>query len=426
MASELLIILALVLANGVFAGAEIAILSLRKTRVDQLASEGSRRAIAVRTLRDRPERFLATVQVGITVIGATAAAFGGASIVERLAPMLRTVEAIADSADEIAVGVVVVLVSFLTLVIGELVPKSLALKFGERYALLVGRPLLFLSSIARPIVWLLTVVSNVLLRPFGDRTTFIEARLSADELRQLVIEATQSGALGKQIGEIASRAIDFERLTVADVMVPRDRIAAIRRDAPVSELMQMFGQGGHSRLPVYEKDLDHIVGYVTAREILTDALAGSASIEKRLRPILFVPEGKSTTSVLQRMQRERSNIVMVVDEFGGIAGLVTIADLVEEVVGEMFTEHAPAEELFVDEGGGAFLVKGYTPLHQVGRALDVDFPEGDYSTIAGFTIHLAGKIPAPKEIFSLPDGSTIEIVDATPRVVRSLRIRPKR
>ena len=222
--TEVAIILALVAANGVFAGAEIAIISLRKTRLAQLVEEGRASARAVKRLRDSPGRFLATVQVGITVGGATAAAFGGASVAERLAPTLARITGLAHYAHQLAFALVVALVSYLTLVLGELVPKSLALRASERYALLVARPLLALSSFARPIVWLLTQSSNLFLRPFGDRTTFTEARLSVEELEQLVDEAGRAGALDEPTAEIASRALAFRDLTAGDVMVPRTEV----------------------------------------------------------------------------------------------------------------------------------------------------------------------------------------------------------
>ena len=202
----------LVLANGFFAGAEIAIVALRKTRLQQLVEEGHSSARAVLALRDEPERFLATVQIGVTVIGATAAAFGGTTIATRIAPLLGRVAWLAPHAEGVALAIVVALVSFLSLVLGELVPKSVALRASERFALLAGRPLLGLSWLASPLVRLLTGASNAVLAPFGDRTTFTEARLSAEELSQLVEEATRTGALDPKAGEIASRAIDFAGL----------------------------------------------------------------------------------------------------------------------------------------------------------------------------------------------------------------------
>jgi putative hemolysin len=250
--SEILIILALVLVNGVFAGAEIAVVTLRKTRLEQLVQSGSRRARAVRRLRDNPERFLATVQIGITVVGATASAFGGSTLAQELAPVLRAAPWLEDAADELALAAVVALVSFLSLVLGELVPKSLALRGAERYALLVGPPLRGLSSLARPLVWLLTASSNLVLRLFGDRTNFVEARISPEEIQQIVDEATESGTVDRRAGEIASRALDFAELTALQVMLPRARVVSLPRDATAEEVRRVSLEHGHTRMPVHE------------------------------------------------------------------------------------------------------------------------------------------------------------------------------
>ena len=207
--SEILIILALLVANAFFAGAEIAIVALRRTRHRQLAEEGHSGARAVLVLREDPERFLATVQVGITVVGVTAAAFGGGSIVERLRPWLARITWIGEHAEGVALVLVISGVSYLSIVVGELVPKSLALRGAERYALLIGKPLLALSWLAKPLVWFLSSSANILLKPFGDRTTFTETRHSAEELQQLVEEAMKAGTIHADAGEIASRALEL-------------------------------------------------------------------------------------------------------------------------------------------------------------------------------------------------------------------------
>jgi putative hemolysin len=220
-AGELIFILGLILANGLLAGSEIAIVSLRKTRLRQLVDEGNRRASNVIALQEQPERFLATVQIGITMVSATASAFGGDRLKDRLAPIIEPVVG-AVYAHEVALILIVVVMSFTSIVLGELVPKSLALRSAEAYAMLVAKPLLGLSYISRPFVWLLTSVSNLILRPFHDQTTFTETRHSAEELQALVEEAGEAGEVDKGAGEIASRALEFGDLTAADIMVPRN------------------------------------------------------------------------------------------------------------------------------------------------------------------------------------------------------------
>jgi putative hemolysin len=424
---ELGVILALVAANGVFSGAEIAIIALRKTRLAQLVEQGRTSARAVQRLRDQPEQFLATVQVGITVVGATAAAFGGASVATRLAPWIAQVRPLAPWAAQIALALVIAAVSFLSLVLGELVPKSIALRTPERYALLVARPLLGLSSAARPIVWLLTQASNLVLRPLGDRTTFSESRLSVEELEQLVDEAGKAGALDAPTAEIASRALAFRDLTAADVMVPRSRVVALPRDASPEELKRLVLEEGRSRMPVYDDTLDDILGYVMAKDLAAMAWERHLVVlDDLLRPVHFVPATARAVQVLREMQRRRTQLAVVVDEHGGVAGLLTLEDLVEELVGEILGEQEQPEALFQREPGGTALVRGEAPLREVNRALELDLPEGEgFSTVAGLCIVLARAVPQRGARLRAPDGTEVEVVDASPRVVRLVRLHPR-
>jgi putative hemolysin len=427
MLSELLVIVLLVLANGVFAGAEIALLSVRKSRIKELCDAGSRRALAVRQLRDIPEKLLATVQIGISVVSAAAAAFGGARVADHLVPFLAEL-GFGRAADEVAFGLVVALVAILSLVLGELVPKSLALRYAERYALLVARPLLGLAWVMRPLVWFLTGSSNLFLRLFGDKTSFTESRVSSEELQHMVEEAAKSGSLDPVAGEIASRAFDFGGLTVDDVMVPRHKIVAVPKTAPAAELKRLLLEEGHGRMPVYDGTIDNVVGYVLAKDILALAWEGPLIVlQDILRPVLFVPESVRAIDLLRRLQKNRSQLSIVVDEQGTVAGLVTIEDLVEELVGEIFDEHEKPVEEVKHEPDGTSLVLGATQVRDVNRALDIELPEGEsFSTIAGLCIELAGWIPKPGTRLTTKDGIVLEVVEASPRRVRSVRVHPTR
>jgi putative hemolysin len=425
MAVELLIILLLVFVNGLFSGAEIAVLSVRKTRLAEFIRRRDRRALAVRALRDHPERFLATVQIGITVVSTAAAAFGGASIANSLTPIIEGV-GLGDYADEIAFGLVIALVSLLSLVLGELVPKSLALRYSDSYAFVVSRPLLLLSQLTRPLVWFLTACSNLVLRMVGDRTTFTEARLSRDELQQLVEEAAKTGSVDPRASEIASRALGFGEVTVAEVMVPRTRVVAMRRNAPPEEVQRVILEEGHSRMPVYDGSLDNIVGYVVARDVLALAWEqGLLVLEDILRPPYKVGDNTRAVDLLREMQRRRVQMAVVTDESGGLAGLITIEDLIEELVGDIFSEDDVVETLVTREPGGTALVPGWAPVRKVNRELHVDLPVGrDRTTIAGLCMSLAQAIPQAGEKLTTEDGTVLEIVEASPRRVRRVRIHP--
>jgi putative hemolysin len=423
--TEVLIIVVLVLANAVFSGAEIAIVALRKNRIQELAAQGRGSARAVLALRERPETFLATVQVGITVVGASAAAFGGASLAERLEPYLARTAWLERHAEGAALAVVISAVSFLSIVVGELVPKSLALRGAERYALLVGRPLLWLSTAARPLVWLLSSSANVLLKPFGDKTTFTEALYSTNDLQQLVEEAAEAGTVHPAAAEIATRALALPELTVEEVMVPRRDVVAISQDASPDEIRQILLEQTHSRLPVYDGHIDNVVGYIAVKDVL--ALAWDAKLvilRDMIRPPFFVPEPKKAVDLLKEMRTRRLPFAIVVDEHGGMSGIITMEDLLEELVGEIFHEHEVGNlESIRPSGDDSVLIDGAATIRDINRALDIDLPvDGAWTTLAGYVLSLSGRMPRTGERFTLADGLTFEVIEASQRRVRTLRV----
>lgn len=421
---EILIILALVIANGVLAGAEIAVISMRPGRLLELQNEGNKSALAIQRLREQPERFFATVQVGITVVGATAGAFGGASFANDLSKLLARWPLIAPWATEVSLVLVVTLISYLSLVLGELVPKSLALRSAERYSLIVARPLLLMAGLMRPLIWFLTASSNLVLRPFKDQTSFVESRLSADELVELMSEAGRAGTVHPRAGEIAARALSLPELVASDVMVPRTSVVSLRRDASRETLRRVMLEHTHSRFPVTEGERDRVVGYVNIKDVLTVAWDEQLFVLADLiRPAFFVPEAKSAVELLTEMRARHVPFCVVVDEHGGMAGIVTLEDVLEELVGEIFGEHAaPQPELLHRGSDGHVVVRATMPLRELNRALGLVLPEGDWVTVGGLCLSLAKRIPVPGERFTTDDGVVLEIVDASPRRVRTVRI----
>ncbi|HEX5062642.1 MAG TPA: hemolysin family protein [Kofleriaceae bacterium] len=419
MHTELLVLLILVLANGLFAGAEIAVLTASKAALEH---RKGRRSLAVKQLRDKPERFLATVQIGITVIGAAAAAFGGASIARDLAPGLEPF--FGSKAHEVAMVIVVAVVSFLSLVLGELVPKSLALRYSTGYALLIGRPLYGLSRLMRPLVWFLTLCSNAVLKLFGDKTSFIEARMSRDELRELVEDAAKTGSVDMKASEIAARALEFGDVMVGEVMVRRDRMVAIPGGASAEEVQRILLEEGHSRMPVYDETPDRVIGYIVARDVLALAWEGNLiALDDIVRPVIYVPSTARISSVLREMQAKRTQLAIVVDEHGLSVGLVTIEDLMEELVGDIYGEHElPEASLHLDADGTA-LVPGWVPTRKVNRVLHTALPIARESmTLAGLCMALALAVPAVGSKLRAPDGTMLEVTEASPRRVRMVRV----
>lgn len=423
MLHELAIMTALILLNGVFAGAEIALIALRRTRLRELAAQGSRRARAALALKDQPERLLATVQIGITAVGATAAAYGGNTFAVDLAPVLEQL-GFGVYANDAAFVAVVVIITFLSVVLGELVPKSLALHSAETYGLLVSPPLLGVARVMRPLVWVLTATANTVLRLFRDQTTFTEARHSPEELQQFVEDATASGALDVHAGEIASRAFDFGEINVGSVMVPRRQIRAISVASKRDELVTALRDGGHARYPVHEGELDQVIGYVVARDVLGAlAAGGELRLRDHLRALHFFPENTLAVAALRELQRRRSQLALVVDELGAVVGLVTIEDVVEELVGEIVSEHGEPPRAVLPEPDGTWLVQGSVAVHEVNRALGLELPEGEaWDTMGGLCIAQRGWIPQAGERFEFEHGVSIEVVEVSPRRVKTVRI----
>ncbi len=417
-------IVALVLANGLLNGAEIAVVGVDKLRLRQLIETRGPRAASVVELRKSPERFFATVQIGITVVGATAGAFSGARFAGDLEPLIERLPWVGSHAESLSLVVVVTVLSFLTLVLGELVPKSLALRNADRYAVLVGPVLQRLSKIIRPIVWFLTACSNAVLRLFGDRTTFAEGRLSSEELRGLVDEATEEGTLSERAGEIASRALEFVDLRVRRVMVPRSRVVALSRAMKEDDVKDLVLEHGYSRLPVYGRDLDDIVGYVLVKDLLAIAWERQLVVlEDIIRPPLFVSEMAEAATTLQQMQEERVHLAIVVDEHGGTAGIVTIEDLLEELVGEITSEIArPEPQSIRPAPDGSTLIRADTEIREVNRELDLELPSGPgWSTIGGLCAALAGRVPRVGDELDA-EGTRIRVEAATERTVLEVRI----
>jgi putative hemolysin len=415
--------LGLTIANGFFAGSEIGLLSVRKTRLRELADEGNGAARVALRLRGDPERMLATVQVGITVVGTTAAVFGGSTLEDPLAVALEGVGA-GRFAEPIAFAGVVALVSYLTIVLGELVPKSLALRASARYALLVARPIAAIAWIARPIVWLLTASANVVLKPFGDSTRFTETRLSPEELQQLVDEAGTVGSLDASAADIASRAIDLASLRVHAIMLPRTSIVWLRVESSIEDILEAMRGAPHARYPVRRGDAEDVAGYVLARDVF-DAVVrdGRLNLAKLVRQVPFLPESAAVLAAMKTLQRARTELALVVDEQGSVSGLVTIEDIAEELVGPVMAEHEQVHEPIVREAPDRFLVDGSLRLHEASRELEIELPEEPgFTTVAGLVVARAGRIPGVGERLKIDEHLEAEVVEATRRRVVTVRL----
>jgi putative hemolysin len=423
LSQELLLIFILILVNGFFAAAEIGVLSVRRMRLQELSDEGLKAARTALALRNDPEQLLATVQVGITFVGATASAFGGATLTTRVAHWLENI-GVHRGAEQFALAIVVTLVSVLSIVLGELVPKSLALRSSERVSLLVARPLRFLSRCTRPLVWLLTSLSNLVLRLFNDQTSFIEARVSPEELQSMVDEAATAGSLSPAVGDITSRALDLEQLPIAAVLIPRGQVISITTRATRDEVWRVLESRPHARYPAVERDLDTMEGYVVARDLIAQIInTGTVDVRTALREMPTFSERTPTIEVLRSLQAQRVQLAAIIDDHGMISGIVTIADIAAELLGEILSENERPIETIHHEGSGIALVRADTPIQDVNRALGTEFETShEYTTVSGLLMHQSGRIMQAGESLTI-DGVALEVVEATPRQVKRVRVR---
>jgi putative hemolysin len=419
---ELAVILGLTLVNGFFSAAEISILSVRRSRLQELADARKAAAFALR-LRENPEHFLATVQVGITLVGSTASAFGGATLAAPLAHWLGSL-GVTRGADQLALALVVMLISVLSIVLGELVPKSLAIRNSERISLAVARPLALLSRLAKPLVWLLTALSNLMLRPFRDQTNFTEARLSPQELQTLVEEAATAGSLAPTVGDIASRAIELGQLTVSSLLVPRTATVFIRLNATRDEIWATLKKEPHSRYPVVQSDLDSIEGYLVTNELIIQLVEQTdLNLRSLMREVLLFVEPTPAVTALRELQTKQAKLGVVVDEHGMTSGIVTITDIAEALLGEVLNEHERPDDSIRFEADRVALVRADTPLQEVNRRLGTELPGSpDYATLSGLLMHESSRILKTGERLSI-DGVQFEVVAATPRQVKMVRVR---
>ena len=398
---ELILIAVLVAIHGFFSCAEFAIISIRKSRVAQLTAEGDERAQVIEHLQKDPNRLLATVQIGITIVGSTASAVGGIIAVEHLKPLLAAspYPLLSRSAEPVSVSVMVALVSYLLLILGELVPKSLGLQYADSLALRVARPIALFARLAGVVVSLLTVSSRAvfaLLRIKGERSTFI----TREEVQHMVAEGHETGVFSATEHEYIKNIFDFTHTNVREVMVPRTRMVALNLELPLEELVRTVTENMYSRYPVYRGDIEEIAGFILGKDFLGRMVTEPGfDIATIIRPPHYVPEGKKVNELLKEMQRLKIHMALVVDEYGGISGLVTTEDLLEELVGEIEDEHDAEEpsrlQVLPD---GSIIADALISVYDLEGALNITL-NGDlpYDTVAGLVLDSLGRFPRQGE-----------------------------
>jgi putative hemolysin len=411
---EIVIILVLILLNGILAMAEFAVVSAKKTRLQHRVDSGDKRAAVALELANEPTHFLSTIQIGITLVGIFAGAFGGATIARELALYLEEFPLLAPYGDFLAIAVVVVIITYLTLIFGELVPKHLALNNAENIASSVAKPMRFLSVIASPLVFIISRSTEAVLWIMRVRETK-EPPVTEEEIKIMLEEGSEAGVFEKAEISMVEGVFDLGDRRVESLMTHRSDVIALDLNDPADDNLRKMTSTGRSNFPVYEGDLDNIVGMVTVKDVLARMVDGcTPDIKASVTRPLFVPHALPVLKLLESFKETGVHIALVTDEYGSIQGVITLHDILEAIVGDVRTLGEPVETPIVVREDGSWLISGDTPIEDVRNALSVDsFPgedQGHYRTIAGLILFILERIPKTGDHLVV-GGLRYEVVD---------------
>jgi putative hemolysin len=392
--------------NAFFAGSELAIVSARKTKMKQLAEEGNSQARAVLRLSDNPRRFLATIQVGVTLSGFFASAFGAISLVRVFESLFLQIPFLSEGASTIAFILVTVVIAFITLIFGELVPKTIAVESADNIALVTARPIELIAKIAAPIVGFLTGTTNLVVRLLGVKRRVETQTVTSEEILSMVMTGQHEGVFAAKETEILRGAIEFKEKRVREVMIPRPDTMFLNARQSVGQVIEEVLEGGYSRYPVYDGTQDNVVGVVYTKDILRLFSQGKQNdtlVETIAKRPFYVPESKNIAELFNELQKSRVHMAIVVDEYGGIAGVVTLEDLLEELVGEIQDEFDHEDENFIAAEEHEYLIKGALPLYELDEKFGIDLEHNEaggrigVDTVAGFMMERLRHVPRQNE-----------------------------
>ena len=404
---RLLVAFLLVAANGFFVAAEFALVGARRTRIEALAVAGNRRARLAHHVVTHLDHYISATQLGITLASLGLGWVGESTLAAIFLVAFEGLPAPFDilAAHGVAVALAFSLITVMHIVLGELAPKSVALLFPEAVSLWTAGPLLVFSRIFTPFIYLLNGAANLLLRMMGLRAaTEMERVHRPEEIEMLVDQSYESGLLSKEPVDMIRGVFDLSETSAGEVMTPRTEMVAIPATHTVDQAGDVILSEGHSRIPVFRESVDDVVGIVLAREIWRAQRDGVKDLAPLIRPATFVPESKTVEDLIREMQAQRIHLAIVVDEFGGTAGIVTLEDLVEEIVGEIADEHEEPEDEILEIAEGGVLLSGTVSVFEVNERFDLTLPEEDYTTIAGYIMGGLGRLARPGDEVAFPGG----------------------
>ncbi|MDA8215026.1 MAG: hemolysin family protein [Nitrospiraceae bacterium] len=409
---EIFLISIFIVINGFFAASEIAVVTIRRTRVKQLMDEGKANAEILDKLREEPDRFLATIQIGVTLAGALASAIGGAAAVEVIKPVLKTVPItfISASSEAIAIGIVVVGITYFSLIFGELIPKSIALSNPEGVGLFTAPVIQRFSKLATVFVSILTTSTNLLLKPFGKKAFTERGYITEEEVKMLIEEGGERGVFEPEEKELIHSVFEFTDTFVREVMRPVPQMVTIGINMSADEVKSIISEEKFSRYPVIGKDINDIRGILYAKDFYNIlSKTGSVDIHKIVKPPMFIPETMKISILLREMQKKRIHMAIVIDEYGAVSGLVTLEDLLEEIVGEIRDEY-DIESPVIQLGDGSMIIDASISVSDLMEDYNIEIPESpEYETLGGFIVTYLQRIPQT--------GDTIELEDKKLRVI---------
>jgi putative hemolysin len=424
---EIVVLVLLIILNGVFAMSEIAVISSRRGRLQQWADEGNRGAQTALTLTNEPTRFLSTVQIGITLIGTLAGAFGGATLAAQLSSQLARVPALAPYRQPLSFGLVVLSITYLSLVLGELAPKRIAQFNPERIAAVMAPPMSGLARIAAPVVWLLTVSTEAVLRLVHARTAD-EPPVTEAEINALLTEGTQAGVFEQSEQDLIGGVFRLGDRTVGSLLTPRTEITWLNVDDPAEDNLRKITEAPFSHFPVARGSLDQTLGLTDTRDLYVRSVAGQPfDLTADLRSPLYVPETVSAFGLLERFKQTGIHLALAVDEYGSVQGLITITDLLEAIVGDMPAADEPYQPEIVQRADGSWLADGLMNVADLKEVIGVrELPgenRGDYQTLGGLMMMQLGRIPTAGDAFQW-ENLRFEVVDMDERRVDKVLIAP--
>jgi putative hemolysin len=403
MTTEIFIIVVLIVINGLLSMSEIALVSARKPRLQQLAEEGNRGAQAALALSKNPNRFLSTVQIGITLVGILAGAFGGATIAEQLGSRIAEIPALAEYGEAIGVAIVVLIITYFSLVIGELVPKRLGLHNPEQIASTMAGPMRILAAVTSPAVRVLTFSTELILRVAGLRQSD-EPSVTEEEIKIMIEQGTQEGVFEAAEQDIVERVFRLADRSVGDLMTPRPKVAWLDLDDDRETHVQIMLSAGHSYFPVCRENLDRLLGVVSVKSLWAAMVSGQeASLEKLLVKPIIVPETMPALRLLESFKQYGAHTALVIDEYGGVDGIVTVMDVLEAMVGDIPSTNEPADLEAVQRQDGSWLIDGLLPAEELHTIFNIGPLPGEeedaYQTVGGFIMTTLGRIPEAGDYF---------------------------